>query len=322
MSAELKAEDRDWNLDRVERFLQERNAEVVGEGLSEFDDETYQLARDLKKSKKSRILPILTSVAALAVFGAVVWYAYNWNEGQLSPGALPVIAAKDGPIKERPTEEGGLEIPYRDRAVLNEGLDEEAAEAVEHLLPPPDEPIAQEAPAVMLTATAGDAGADEASADEAGDAATADAPEAVAPAQSAPEPSSQAAATTASAPGDGAAAPAKTAAPATAETASPAKSTAEAPQGAKVAQVPTDGGYFLQIASVQDRTNVDAEWKRLQKMFPALLGDMTLQIEEAQVGGKTFFRLKTGPFPTRTTAEDVCAQLKSKKQACLLKKQG
>jgi hypothetical protein len=55
MSAELKAEDRDWNLDRVERFLQERNAEVVGEGLSEFDDETYQLARDLKKSKKSRM---------------------------------------------------------------------------------------------------------------------------------------------------------------------------------------------------------------------------------------------------------------------------
>jgi cell division septation protein DedD len=276
----------------------------VGEGLSEFDDETYQLARDLKKSKKSRILPILTSVAALAVFGAVVWYAYNWNEGQLSPGALPVIAAKDGPIKERPTEEGGLEIPYRDRAVLNEGLDEEAAEAVEHLLPPPDEPVVQEVPAVMLTATAGDAGAD-----EAGDAATTDAPEAVAPAQSAPEPSSQSAATTASASGDGAAAPAKTAAPATVETASPAKSAAEAPQGAKVAQVPTDGGYFLQLASVQDRTNVDAEWKRLQKMFPALLGDMTLQIEEAQVGA-------------RTTAEDVCAQLKSKKQACLLKKQG
>jgi septal ring-binding cell division protein DamX len=247
----------------------------------------------------------------------VVWYAYNWNEGQLSPGALPVIAAKDGPIKERPTEEGGLEIPYRDRAVLNEGLDEEAAEAVEHLLPPPDEPAVQEVPAVMLTATAGDAGAD-----EAGDAATADAPEAAAPAQSVPEPSAQAAATTASASGDGAAAPAKTAAPATVETASPAKSAAEAPQGAKVAQVPTDGGYFLQLASVQDRTNVDAEWKRLQKMFPALLGDMTLQIEEAQVGGKTFFRLKTGPFPTRTTAEDVCAQLKSKKQACLLKKQG
>jgi len=317
MSAELKAEDRDWNLDRVERFLQERNAEVVGEGLSEFDDETYQLARDLKKSKKSRILPILTSVAALAVFGAVVWYAYNWNEGQLSPGALPVIAAKDGPIKERPAEEGGLVIPYRDRAVLNEGLDEEGAEAVEHLLPPPDEPVVQEAPAVMLTATSGDAPAE-----EPGDAATTVAPEAAAPAQSASEPGSQAAATATSASGDGAAAPAKTAALATAEKASPAKSAAEAPQGAKVAQVPTDGGYFLQLAAVQDRTNVDSEWKRLQKMFPALLGDMTLQIEEAVVGGKTFFRLKTGPFPTRTTAEDVCAQLKSKKQACLLKKQG
>ena len=269
MSAELKAEDRDWNLDRVERFLQERNAEVVGEGLSEFDDETYQLARDLKKSKKSRILPILTSVAALAVFGAVVWYAYNWNEGQLSPGALPVIAAKDGPIKERPTEEGGLEIPYRDRAVLNEGLDEESAEAVEHLLPPPDEPAVQEAPAVMLTATAGDAGPDDAGADEAGDAATADAPEAAAPAQKCtraqlasrrdnnhgvrrwrgrhrrkPPPRPRR------------------------KRASPAKSAAEAPQGAKVAQVPTDGGYFLQLASVQDRTNVDSRVEAVTEDVP------------------------------------------------------
>ena len=77
MSAELKAEDRDWNLERVERFLKERNAEAEGEGLSEFDDETYQMARDLKLRKKSRVLPVLTSIVALTVFGAVVWYAYN-----------------------------------------------------------------------------------------------------------------------------------------------------------------------------------------------------------------------------------------------------
>jgi hypothetical protein len=140
MSAELKAEDRDWNLERVERFLKERNAEAEGEGLSEFDDETYQMARDLKQRKKSRVLPVLTSIVALTVFGAVVWYAYNWNQGQISPEDLPVIVANAGPIKERPAEEGGLEIPYRDRAVMNDGLDGEAAETVEHLLPPPEEP--------------------------------------------------------------------------------------------------------------------------------------------------------------------------------------
>jgi hypothetical protein len=140
MSAELKAEDRDWNLERVERFLQERNTETEGEGLSEFDDETYQMARDLKKRKKSRILPILTAFGALTVFGGVVWYAYNWNQGQISPDALPVVVAEAGPIKEQPAEEGGLEIPYRDRAVMNDGLDGEEAKTVEHLLPPPEEP--------------------------------------------------------------------------------------------------------------------------------------------------------------------------------------
>ena len=97
-------------------------------------------SRDLKQRKKSRVLPVLTSIVALTVFGAVVWYAYNWNQGQISPEDLPVIVANAGPIKERPAEEGGLEIPYRDRAVMNDGLDGEAAETVEHLLPPPEEP--------------------------------------------------------------------------------------------------------------------------------------------------------------------------------------
>ena len=110
MSAELKAEDRDWNLERVERFLQERNTETEGEGLSEFDDETYQMARDLKKRKKSRILPILTAIGALTVFGGVVWYAYNWNQGQISPDALPVVVAEAGPIKEQPLT-GALQQP-------------------------------------------------------------------------------------------------------------------------------------------------------------------------------------------------------------------
>jgi hypothetical protein len=43
--------------------------------------------------------------------------------------------------------------------------------------------------------------------------------------------------------------------------------------------------------------------------------------EKAVVGGKTYYRILTGPFPTRATVEDLCAQLKSKKQSCLVKKQ-
>ena len=329
MSAELKAEDRDWNLERVERFLKERNAEAEGEGLSEFDDETYQMARDLKQRKKSRVLPVLTSIVALTVFGAVVWYAYNWNQGQISPEDLPVIVANAGPIKERPADEGGLEIPYRDRAVMNDGLDGEAAETVEHLLPPPEEPAmvqpstepnessGEQTAMAAATATDGDAATANETATTADEAATTETV-AEAPSVAAPQPAEA----TADA-GESAAATTSQAATESSETTAAATTqAAEKPKPETTAQVPTDSGYFLQLASVQDRSNVESEWKRLQKMFPALLGDMSLQIEEALVNGKTFFRLKTGPFPNRATAEDVCAQLKTKNQACLLKKQG
>jgi cell division protein FtsN len=329
MSAELKAEDRDWNLERVERFLQERNTETEGEGLSEFDDETYQMARDLKKRKKSRILPIVTAIGALTVFGGVVWYAYNWNQGQISPDALPVVVAEAGPIKEQPAEEGGLEIPYRDRAVMNDGLDGEEAKTVEHLLPPPEEPAVVQSSndttasageqTAMASVTATDGDAEPSASSQTNETAATASTQTVAAAPSvvAPEP-----AETAAGAGADAASGTGSAAKATEQTQAAAAPAADKPKSETTAQVPTDSGYFLQLASVQDRSNVESEWKRLQKMFPALLGDMSLQIEEALVNGKTFFRLKTGPFPNRATAEDVCAQLKTKKQACLLKKQG
>jgi hypothetical protein len=87
-----------------------------------------------------------------------------------------------------------------------------------------------------------------------------------------------------------------------------------------VSDIPTDSGYVLQLAAIKDRSGTQPEWERFQSEFPRLLGDMKLTVEEALVGGKTYFRIQTGPFPTKATALDLCAQLKEKKQDCLVKR--
>jgi cell division protein FtsN len=46
---------------------------------------------------------------------------------------------------------------------------------------------------------------------------------------------------------------------------------------------------------------------------------MKLNIEEAFVNGSTYYRIQAGPFPTKATASDVCAQLKVENQGCILK---
>ena len=43
-----------------------------------------------------------------------------------------------------------------------------------------------------------------------------------------------------------------------------------------------------------------------------------LALEKAAVNGATYFRVQTGPFPSREAANDVCAKLKARNQDCLV----
>lgn len=59
----------------------------------------------------------------------------------------------------------------------------------------------------------------------------------------------------------------------------------------------------------------------MQKSHPDLLGDLRLTVQKADLGTKgVYYRIQAGPIPDRTTAEDVCAELKSAKQSCLVVK--
>ncbi|PIW28873.1 MAG: hypothetical protein COW30_06385, partial [Rhodospirillales bacterium CG15_BIG_FIL_POST_REV_8_21_14_020_66_15] len=57
-------------------------------------------------------------------------------------GQLPVVHAAEGPIKVRPDNPGGEEIPFRDYGINKRMQGEEPTGRVENLLPPPEQPKA------------------------------------------------------------------------------------------------------------------------------------------------------------------------------------
>lgn len=295
-----------------------------------FEEDTEELAADLRGRRN--IIPIVTALAAVVCFAAIVWYAYSWGTGQMESDELPVVRAEPVPEKVRPEQPGGMEVPHQGIAVLNNGRQGETPQTVERLLPRPEIPAPPE-PLPEELAEAADPepeqplGLPEAPAlPDGGEADVTEAP------QLAPEFSE----------GEGQPAEAEqeiakplpkpegrdaiaqllekesleTANGATAEPAEPAPAAQTTPK--QTAEVAT-GAVVLQLSSVKSEAAAAQEWKRLQAAHPALLGKLALSLETAAVQGTTYYRVQTGPFASRAAAAQVCTQLKSQNQDCLVK---
>ena len=86
------------------------------------------------------------------------------------------------------------------------------------------------------------------------------------------------------------------------------------------APTPSDAtaGYALQLASMRTMAGAERDWRRLQGLFPDLLGDrdiMVRRVELAELG--VFYRVVTGAYPDRATAAVACAEFKAREQNCL-----
>ncbi len=78
--------------------------------------------------------------------------------------------------------------------------------------------------------------------------------------------------------------------------------------------------YVVQLASVKSEARAKDEWKRWQKLHSELLGDLDLMLQRFDSGEQgIFFRMQTGPFPSRMTAVDMCRQIKAARMDCLVK---
>jgi len=235
--------------------------------------------------RRSPVLPVLIAAVALVCVAAGLFFGYSWFFADGKDGAFPVVRAADDPVKVKPESPGGLKVPYQDQLVLNQEGGETGKEpVVEHLLPPPETP--QPPPSEP---EAGEIAAAAARPVQGGGIVEAPLPKAgtlieVSPPESASEPAKPATTQVAQATG----------------------------------QAPAKGSYLVQLGSFTSTKGTNRAWAKLQKAHPVLLGDMSLFIEEATVNERSYYRVQAGPIPNQATALDMCAQLKARKQDCLV----
>lgn len=301
--------------------------------MDDFVQDTVDTGRASRR--RSPLMPVGIALLVLAAFGGVVWFAYS------DPGASPdgsqtveLIQADPEPVKTRPENPGGMKVEHQDKLILNP--DPEKPQ-VERLLPPPEVPLPVPAGGSTLDSDSDLDGNEETPLIITEQQAESVTKEVEAAANTATSGASAAATSGNEAAGEGqadaekvVAAPKIPDAPAVkpkpvaqvAEVPKPTTTKAPAPKATtQLAKVPTDSGYVLQLASLRSEQIALQEWKRIQNANKGLLAQMKAIVEKAEIDGiGTRFRLQTGPFPTKATAQDLCAQLKAAKQDCLVKR--
>lgn len=272
-------------------------------------------------------------VAGLAVFVGILWFAYDWGMGQLEIVGLPVIVADNTPIKVRPADPGGIEVPNQNVAVLNDPVPDPQQPQSERLLPPPETPQPPQAAEPQTDAiakveellgppletaagpdtkmpTAENAQPPAATGPPVVPQVAAALPE-VTPEPVLPEPPAEVVQS----------APEPAEASAAAAPQVPAQVPTQAP--AQVAALPAAqaGDYVVQLAALKAQASARPAWTRLQKAHPVLLGDRELAIQRVDLGDRgIFYRVRAGFFADRAGALALCNALKTRGQDCLVAK--
>jgi cell division septation protein DedD len=81
-------------------------------------------------------------------------------------------------------------------------------------------------------------------------------------------------------------------------------------------------GYRLQLGALKTEDAAKAEFVRLQKAQPDVLGRLSLSISKVDLGGGKgmYYRIQAGPIANPEQATQGCATLKSRGVSCILVK--
>ncbi|MBQ4472223.1 MAG: SPOR domain-containing protein [Alphaproteobacteria bacterium] len=275
--------------------------------LSQFRTEP---AEEEKESKS--FVWIILGAAAVIVSGVVV--ALSFRVPEMEESEIVVISPTPIPVKIRPENPGGLNIPDTDKVVYHrvaEGAPEPVAET---LFPEQEQPV-------MPTEVIEPEIKEEALIDME---VAPEAPEVVASVEPVAEVQEETERVEQVVESEK---PAKEE-PKKVEIAAippvpPVKPTAvqekvaktEEPKAAKKTAANT---WHAQLLSSASKAKVESSWKQIAKKQAALLSDMPYQIVSATIPGKgTFWRLQVGEFSTKEQVVNLCEKLKKKKQECI-----
>ena len=249
--------------------------------------------------RRGQILTVMVSVAAIASFGSVVWWAHNQDVKAGGKGLEPlVVQAPATPSRVKPENAGGLVPPNQDKEVFNRIAPGTVPIQPEKLLPAATNP---KLPANGLPTPAapkpdrgrGVQDADAASARRAGDGR----------------------ADTASRCGR------RTTPAATVQPVDVKPATTEA--GPSIASLidnmsgPT-GGWRVQVASVKNEDVAKSTWARLQSAHGDVMANLRMQAVRVDLGDKgVWYRVQAGPLDEKQ-AHSICSMLKSRKADCVM----
>lgn len=246
--------------------------------------------------RRGQILTVMVSVAAIASFGSVVWWAHNQDVKAGGRGLEPlVVQAPTTPARIKPENAGGLVVPNQDKEVFNRIAPGAVPSQPEKLLPvavtpklpatglplpasPPRETEAARTPTPLQPAstTAGPT------------------PAVNEPKVPANPPNVQPAANT----------------PATTESGPSIASLIQNMSG------PT-GGWRIQVASVKNEDVAKSTWARLQSAHGEQLANLRMQAVRVDLGDRgVWYRVQAGPLDEKQ-AHSVCASLKARKTDCV-----
>jgi cell division septation protein DedD len=267
--------------------------------------------------KRRRLWRIGAALLVMAAFAGGLWGAYlagTHYRGSHETGDIPLIRADTSPFKVRPQNPGGMQIPDRDLSIYGAQHPQ-----VEHLLPPPEQPMARPAPPPVPEPAAAPAAQ---AAAAPGSAAVAIAPSAAAPSPSTP--ASAPPATAGSTPASAAAASASPAATSSAPS-DPIGERIEQLAAASAKPVPAQGtagrptGLRVQLGAVRSEGEARGEWERLKRNNADLLGKLFGVAVRADLGDRgVYYRIQAGPVASAAAADHICSELRQRRLPCII----
>jgi hypothetical protein len=249
---------------------------------------------------------VVLAVMALGIAAKHILFGETAKDHQMS---VPVIHAEDKPIKVKPQDRGGMDVPNQDKLIYDRMAAKNGDQQPERLLPPPEAAQAPPTPE-----------------QKAPESAPVPAPAlppsitAPAPAVTAPLPPKTAQSPAAIAPMPAPVpVPAKPQLSAPAPAQQPAAKPVPAPAAvsAPAATAKAAGGWVVQLGAVHSEAEAKTEWNRLTGQHHQL-ASLSADIVRVDIPGKgVFWRVRGGPLD-EAAARVLCSDLTKQGQGCLV----
>ncbi|MDV7338767.1 SPOR domain-containing protein [Terasakiella sp. A23] len=122
----------------------------------DFDDDLMDPSEDAFDYKPvssdegggGKAIKLFLAVTVVAGLGGGAWYFVGG--GPTDADNVPVVRAEVAPMKEKPSDPGGMDVPNRDKTVYNRVSGENTEPKLERLLPRPEKPMAKPEKGIAL----------------------------------------------------------------------------------------------------------------------------------------------------------------------------